>query len=1518
MKQSSQSSVNFTAPSLPKGGGAIQGMGESVGQAGPTGMSSMSLPLPISAGRGVAPSLGLNYSSGGGNGVFGLGWYCGTMSISRRTSHGVPKYDNNDEFLGPDGEVLVMVTPTSADPNPVMGCNTYGTKSLGDTYTVTRYMPRIEGSFNRLEHWVGSTNDFWLLHGNDGTLHMLGKTSNAKLADTLDTTHTAVWMLEESVTPTGEHIYYQYTPENGDNLEDGDTGRDHSAKRYLTAVQYGNAAYAADLYLWDDTPAFPTWYFTLIFDYGERGVEETTPPPFIATDTWSRRADPFSSYAYGFEVRTYRLCRQVLMFHNFPDELTDDNTLVARLLLEYDETATLTTLTSAKHVAYEPDSSDTLQEMPPLDIGYSQFALNESSTWQTMDAMPGLNDGQRYQLIDLYGEGLPGILYRTGNQWRYRSPIRDITTGGDAVAYSDWEILAQVPAMQGVRSTLMDITGDGHLDWLVTQPGMSGFFTLNSDKSWGNFTPFSALPTEFFHPQAQFAQLMGSGLADLAMIGPKSVRVYANQGTGFSMGLDVDQADDIILPVAGRDARELVAFADILGSGQAHLVKVRYNSVTCWPNLGNGKFGSPIDIPLPADTTLDTQTAFNPDQLFFADIDGSGTVDLLYATKSAIAIYQNQSGNSFTKLTDLDLPAGVTYDRLCQITLADVQGNGTSNLVLSVPYMTPAHYIYSFSADKPYLLNTISNNLGATHQLSYRSSAQEWLDEKSANAGAIPALPFAMHLLTQTVTTDEITGNTLSQSCLYRAGVYDGKEREFRGFGYVESQDTNHEAVGSVGTPLAAASLTKSWFHCGREGDERALFGTPFALDSAAYTLQSTFLSTYDTTTGMDVAIDSLSDTDKGWMYRSLKGATLRSELYGLDDTSDSTDEGLPYSCSYNRMHVRLVQAGSTTVLPVVMSDVLEQISYNYERVSVVPAPTETHELTATTGFDPLIAHQVTLQKDQYGAGLWSVAVAYPRRQGQTLDPCPENLPSTSWASSYDDQQNVVRIYESLASVIHLDEPQGWRLGLPDQQRANQLVLDSIPTGGISYESLIDPNGPLSSTATRYFAGQSEVVYQPTPPNLLALVDHTCSAVLDAPSLEAYKDITIPADYAFDQIGYVKSSYVLEKATTSGDLWSVESGFTTYADESQFFRPLTVQNTKLTGVTTVTYDSYTIGVLTQTDAVGNKISAVYDYRFLAPWQVVDINGNTSEVQLDALGRAVGSSFYGTENGVAVGFNPVSDYPVSPSLTVADAITSAVAADYKQYIAAINITDLFSWMGQVSPEQLSSQKKVATELWQLLIDHRMITPSGYIRAAGRNWARDPESNLAINPELAPLLADTGGMPVNAVSLVADNYPDPNVAQQTHISVSYSDGFGRILQQCARVAAGPNQFSRNSSGNVTPDTSNVDPRWAVSGRVEYDNKGQVVRAYQPFFVNDWQYVIDSSLVTNGYSDTNYYDALGRNTHTVTALMNPDRNQGYVRRMTYYPWFTVAEDENDTIGIEDLTLAAKNIMPGSTTRH
>src|SRR6476660_9702173 len=112
---SSQVATNLAVPaiSLPKGGGAIRGMGEKFGANPVTGTGSMSVPIASSPGRsGFGPQLSLSYDSGAGNGPFGLGWSLSLPSITRKTDKGLPRYEDaneSDVFILSGVEDLVPV-----------------------------------------------------------------------------------------------------------------------------------------------------------------------------------------------------------------------------------------------------------------------------------------------------------------------------------------------------------------------------------------------------------------------------------------------------------------------------------------------------------------------------------------------------------------------------------------------------------------------------------------------------------------------------------------------------------------------------------------------------------------------------------------------------------------------------------------------------------------------------------------------------------------------------------------------------------------------------------------------------------------------------------------------------------------------------------------------------------------------------------------------------------------------------------------------------------------------------------------------------------------------------------------------------------------------------------------------------------------------------------------------------------------------------------------------------------------
>src|SRR5262249_55616216 len=78
---------------LPRGGGAIRGLGEKFGANPVTGTGSMSVPIATSPGRsGFGPQLALTYDSGAGNGPFGLGWTLSLPAVARKTDKGLPRY----------------------------------------------------------------------------------------------------------------------------------------------------------------------------------------------------------------------------------------------------------------------------------------------------------------------------------------------------------------------------------------------------------------------------------------------------------------------------------------------------------------------------------------------------------------------------------------------------------------------------------------------------------------------------------------------------------------------------------------------------------------------------------------------------------------------------------------------------------------------------------------------------------------------------------------------------------------------------------------------------------------------------------------------------------------------------------------------------------------------------------------------------------------------------------------------------------------------------------------------------------------------------------------------------------------------------------------------------------------------------------------------------------------------------------------------------------------------------------
>src|SRR5438874_10328957 len=127
--------------SLPKGGGAVRGIGEKFAANPVTGTGSMAVPIATSPGRsGFGPQLSLSYDSGAGNGPFGFGWSLALPSITRKTDKGLPQYrdaNESDVFLLSGAEDLVPVLEQNAQGNWVR--KTFNQPLYAPDYRIDHY-----------------------------------------------------------------------------------------------------------------------------------------------------------------------------------------------------------------------------------------------------------------------------------------------------------------------------------------------------------------------------------------------------------------------------------------------------------------------------------------------------------------------------------------------------------------------------------------------------------------------------------------------------------------------------------------------------------------------------------------------------------------------------------------------------------------------------------------------------------------------------------------------------------------------------------------------------------------------------------------------------------------------------------------------------------------------------------------------------------------------------------------------------------------------------------------------------------------------------------------------------------------------------------------------------------------------------------------------------------------------------------------------------------------------------------
>lgn len=1205
------------ALSLPKGGGAIHGIGEKFSTHPATGTAALSIPFATSPGRlGFELGLELSYDSGAGNGPFGIGWQLSTPSVTRKTDKGLPRYldaAESDVFILSGAEDLV----------PVRVPDGVGTRldilertMDGTDYRVQRYRPRVEALFARIERWARRDTGevHWRAVTRENVTNIYGRSAQARIADPRDPRRVFSWLLEETLDDRGNIARYTFKAEDGAGVSaarlnensrfDVQEGSPRTfratAQRYLKRIEYGNLR-----------PFEPSdWLFEMVFDYGEH--DTATPTPDEARE-WPVRPDAFSSYRAGFEVRTYRLCRRVLMFHRFA-ELGASPCLVRSTDFAYDEGPVVTYLTSATHAGYKRDEatgSGERGELPPLEFDYSRPELHEQVQSLDQDSLEGIPAGVGHgtsQWVDLDGEGIPGTLVTTPQAWFYKSNL-----GKGRLAPP--LLLRSLPApaeLAGGVQRLSDLSGDGQLELVQYAPPLQGCFTRTQEGDWRPFAPFRQLPNiPWDDPNLRFVDLDGDGHPDVLITEHELFTWYRSRAhDGF------EPAERVRVPwderegpaVVFTDGTETVHLADMNGDGLVDIVRTRNGEVCYWPNLGYGRFGR--KVTLERSPLFDTPDQFDPSRIRFADIDGSGTSDIVYLGREGVSLYFNESGNALSERRLLRaLPP--TDDLASRMDVVDLLGQGTACLVwsssLPAERSRPIRYVDLMGGRKPHLLQSVRNNLGGETRIAYAPSTHFYLLDKAEGRPWLTRLPFPVQVIDRIERVDHIARSRLVTRFRYHHGFFDGHEREFRGFACVEQWDA--ESFGGEKGQGLFSDLpydvapsdpelnlppvrTVTWFHTGawleRERLELALSQEYYDQDPGAPLLPDTLLPS------------GLSAREERESARALRGKLLRQEIYAEDGTPESVH---PYSVSEQSYAVRLLQRAEGEAHAVFFVHRRETLEFHYERH---PA-------------DPRLRHELVLEVDDFGNVTRSAEITYPRRNPARAEQ------ARPWATFTE------HTFANQASEISW-----YRLGIPIETTTSELTGLSVPAAGVF--SMGDIQAAIASAAEIPFEATADGV---TLQRRVCERERTLyyrndlSGALPLGQLESlalpyetYRQALTPG-LVTQVYGSRVDATLLEtegRYVLQGGAWWSPSGRVEH-DPARFY--VAVRTIDPFGqLYAVDYDAYALLPTQLRDPLGNVSRVENSYRALSPVLLTDPNQNQTAVEIDALGLVVKTAVMG--------------------------------------------------------------------------------------------------------------------------------------------------------------------------------------------------------------------------------------------------------------------------------------------------
>jgi RHS repeat-associated protein len=1200
-----------------RGGGALRPISETFDINPANGTFSLSVPIRVSSARSdFEPHIALAYDSGRGNGAFGLGWALTLPAVARKTSRQIPLYDDDkDEYTLTDDLVELV-----------------GDKLIDGNFVLQRYRRRAEEGIIRIERWTDCfdpTEVHWRTISADNTTSIYGKDDTSRICDfSSGGRRVYSWLLCRQYDSHGNAIEYIYKSEDSAGISDvvpvpcWETSRAEDSRhrqRYIKSIRYGNRTTNRNMQTWAPNSWPKEWVFELVFDYGDH---DQTLPTTTEDGKWLVRQDPFSSCSCGFEIRTYRLCRRILMFHHFEDELHRVDNLVSALELAYKESphaSFLSGVTERGYAAMPEGNGYRSTAMPSFSFEYSTVPSREELEIQSADTseLYFLPSSQKYSgdWVDLDGEGMPGLLARLpdGGVF-YQRNKNALRHENDIPHLEPLQLLASWPNVSHDLKHFyfedLDRNGRQDLVCLSSSRGtLEGFYERDDDRSWCDFSTFPTSPTDDLAVgDILRMDLTGDGLLDLLHANSSGNGVVWQESLakqGFGSRRLRPWSDTTNIPHMSHDPSTRIYTTDMTGDGLSDLVELSNAKISYWPNLGYGLFGK--EVCMANSPVLDSQNHFSQARVRLIDVDGTGVADLIYLLPGGGAnLYYNYSGNAWSD--PIFLSQVPEFDSLSSIFILDIFGKGTSCLCWSGGCNNGSSqpglsYMDLMGDTKPHLLRKYSNGFGYEVDIEYKPSTTFYMEDEAAECPWKTRIPFPVHCVNKVSRKDCITNAAKLTTYAYHDGYYNTIERVFGGFAFVEQWDEEDFSTASKVDFRGLRAYQKMWYSTG-------------AASSACP--ERTFPANQQLHTKLNEDIHTSEYCDA---YQSLKGKSLRLERYDCDKTDVS-----PYLVEEYSYDIRQLQAPLGRNFGAYMVTQAELLKSHYEK-----------DIS-----DPRVEHEIFLSRNKYGDVERKLSVSYPRTSSRLSNGLTDMDVAVQKKAIV--RYTVSEYTKPVDTLVDFRKPQRWSnteyaiFGLDLASLLRRPYLDTLKFDVLTESSSADLFRTVASGERIYFwsgdmkkallAGELETYSVEHQRYTLAMTTEILDSVAALGSNPSTQKISeILADGGFVDLDQNGRWWAPSNRHLFSDFENSDSQLS-HARRLFYLPTITVD--PMGNLTKQALDKYRLLPLWSEDSLENHISFENDYERMRPFMIKDANKNRQEVRYDEFGNIVAMAVMGKE------------------------------------------------------------------------------------------------------------------------------------------------------------------------------------------------------------------------------------------------------------------------------------------------